>query len=476
MYFGDLFKLKILTPRRIVRLFFHVFRNGIQLSNVIHMCGDKTRIALKHNDTSVTYGELFRMVSSVSGYVHEKYKVKQGSHVLVIVENSIPSVVLMLALSALGCNIHIIRALRDYQSFLRTVDLEKYDFVFSGIEEQPDYYHHNNVVSITQAWDAAANHKGYEPFVRRRTTLSVFTSGTTGYARRAGRSNTLWQYLGAISDVAKTLRLPEYRAVLLPVPIYHSYGLSTLFLGLMLNKPVILVNKFDLVQVGNAIRTNQVEMVVLIPQMLNRLLSEDLKGLRCIVSCADVLPIGVLQKARARFGDIIFNLYGTSEAGLSTIATPAMLAVRPDTIGKPVRGCEIRLVEEDGYNILHVKSRFAISAGYVRTGDIASVDENGWYYIYGRADDLIVVNGINVYPSELMRIAYEHEAVQYAGVKTFPDGDGFRRIRMTLLVKPGTTLNDQQFKDWWVSRHGAKLVPAVVDVKTDDDDIKLMGS
>jgi fatty-acyl-CoA synthase len=476
MFIVDLFKLRILTPKRIIRLLIHVFRNGIQLSNVMHMCDDKDRIALKHKAKSVTYRKLFNLVASVSGYLYATYKVRQGSNALVIVDNSIPSVVLLLALSALGCNIHILRPIKDYGQFLRTVNLGNYDFIFSGIEEKCDYYDNSPIQFITPVWNEAVAHKGYKPFVKQRTRLSIFTSGSTGLAKSAGRSNTLWQYLNAITDVVKTLRLQNYGAVLLPVPIYHSYGLSTLFMGLMLNKSILLVNKFDPVEVGNEIRANHAEVAVLIPQMLHRLLQEDLRSLRCIISCADVLPSSVFQNARTKYGNIIFNLYGTSEAGLATIATPEMLSIRPDTVGKPIKGCKLTLVEENGNKILHVKSGFAINRGYVGTGDIASIDEHGWYYVLGRADDLIVTNGINVYPCELLQMAYEHESVQYAGVKTFISVNGFRRVRMILVAKPGAMIDEQRFKEWWASQYGTKLLPSVIQFKTDDSDIKLMGS
>jgi acyl-CoA synthetase (AMP-forming)/AMP-acid ligase II len=133
-------------------------------------------------------------------------------------------------------------------------------------------------------------------------------------------------------------------------------------------------------------------------------------------------------------------------------------------------------VDENGNKILHVKSDFAINRGYVRTGDIASVDEHGWYYVRGRADDLIVINGINVYPCELLQMAYAHEGVLYVGVKAFINENGFRRIRMILLAKPGSMVDEQRFKEWWVSKYGTKLLPSVVELKADDSDIKLMGS
>ena len=282
------------------------------------------------------------------------------------------------------------------------------------------------------------------------------------------------QYLNVIGDLVKTLGLQEYRGVLLPVPVYHSYGLSTLFLSLMLNKTVVLINKFDPQEVEKEITSNSVDVAVLVPQMLNRLLNVDLTGLRCVVSCADVLPMKLLQKATNKVGNIIFNLYGTSESGLATIATPEMLIIRPDTIGRPINGCKLKMHEENGNNILYVESGFAISKGFVRTGDIVSIDEHGWYFLHGRADDMIVINGVNVYPYELMRMANQHESVLYASVRAFVNEDGFRKIRMTLVVNAGVTIDEPLFKQWWISTYGSKFLPSVVEFRTDDSFIKLM--
>src|SRR5690606_3719365 len=153
--------------------------------------------------------------------------------------------------------------------------------------------------------------------------------GTTGAAKVTKRSNTLWQYLRVIVDLIKSLGLQSYRSVILPVPIYHSYGLSALFLSLMLNKKLVLVNKFNAAEMVHEINSNKVEVAILIPQMLFKISDDNLNSLRCIVCCADVLPISVFEKAKEKFGDIIFNLYGTSETGLATIATPEMLRVKP---------------------------------------------------------------------------------------------------------------------------------------------------
>lgn len=474
MYVADLFRLKIFTLLRLVRLIIHVLRQGIQLTNVIHMGEDRNVAAVKHRDQNVSYGQLLRHVASVSGYVFKSHRVKQGSTVLLIADNSIPSIILLLALSALGCNIYIIGPMKDYDQFRRTAAPSDFDFVFSAIEEKSDYYDVAPIHYLTPVWEEALGHKAYRPFVKVRTTLSIFTSGSTGVARKAKRSNTLWQYLRAITDVVKTVGLQRYRTVLLPVPIYHSYGLSALFLGLMLNKTLIIVSRFDPIAVGKEIDVNKIEVAILIPQMIHRLLGVAMPAPRCIISCADLLPVAVLQAAREKWGDITYNFYGTSETGLTTIATPEMLAIRPDTIGRPITGCELSIVEEAGSPVLYVESGFAMRRGSIRTGDTATIDERGWYYLRGRADHLIVVNGVNAYPNDLLQMVYKNQAIQHAAIRTFTNEHGFKRIKLLLHTKHGSALDEKQFKDWWVQQYGATFFPSAIEFDTDGQGIKLM--
>lgn len=474
MYLTDLFSLKILTFRRVVRLMMDVLRHGVQLSNVMQMCTDREAVALKHRDKFISYSTLFDQTASVSGYLSLTYTIKQGSHVLVILDNSIPSIVLLLALSALGCNIHVLGSIKDYDHFKRTIGARKYDFIFCGAEEKLDYYDIASIHFIPIVWEEAIRHEPYKPFVKVRTSLSIFTGGTTGTAKTANRSNTLWQYLRAIADLVKSIRLQRYSSVILPVPLYHSYGLSAMFLSLMLNKKLVLINKFDPAEVANEIQTNKIEVAILIPQMLFKLLEYNLNSLRCILSCSDVLPTSLLEVATHKFGDIIFNLYGTSETGLATIALPEMLAIKPDTIGRPIDGCLLKLVTENGNSILHVKSAFAMRQDYISTGDLVTRNEQGWFFFHGRADDLVIINGVNAYPKDLIEMAYKNKMIQHAIAKAFTNENGFKKLKLILQVKQGQTLDENQFKDWWLLQYGTKFLPSLIEFRENDQHIKLM--
>jgi fatty-acyl-CoA synthase len=462
-YLLDLFETKVFTLGRLVRLIAHVVRYGVQLSNVLHMPADRRMIAIRSGDTTLSYNELFRSISAAGGYLSSTYHITQRVRVLVVADNSIPSIILLFALSSLGCHIHVIAPMKDGDQFKRTVGANRFDFLFSAIREKYEYYDELEIHFLTPQWAGVLAHKPYRPFVYHATNISFFTSGSTGIAKTAKRSNTLWQYLRAIADLVKTLQIFRYTSVMLPVPIYHSYGLSALFLSLMLGKTIHLVTKFEATDFAREIQSNQVDVAILVPQMLSALLSDDLKSLRCIVCCADVLPTTVLHAARKNFGEIVFNLYGTSETGLATIATPAMLAVKPETIGRPINGCNLKLVEENGEHVLYVQSGFAMSRGYIRTGDIAFRDENGWYYLRGRIDHLLVVNGTNIYPLELLEMVYKHEGIQHAEVRSFVNDLGFRKIKLILQAKHSHSVNEQQFKDWWARQYGTKFLPTIVE-------------
>jgi acyl-CoA synthetase (AMP-forming)/AMP-acid ligase II len=438
------------------------------------MPADGRMIALRSGDIALSYNELFRSISAAGGYLFSTYHIRQGDRILVIADNSIPSIILMFALSSLGCHIHVIAPMKDRDQFKRTLGANTFDFLFSASRENHEYYDEFGIHFLTWQWTDVLTHKPYRPFVNHATNISFFTSGSTGIAKTAKRSNTLWQYLRAIADLVKTLQIFRYRSVMLPVPVYHSYGLSALFLSLMLGKTIHLVTKFEAADFAREIQNNKVEVAILVPQMLSGLLSYDLKSLRCIVCCADVLPTTVLQAARKNFGDIVFNLYGTSETGLATVATPAMLAVRPETIGRPINGCKLKLVEENGEYVLHVKSGFAMSRGYIRTGDIAFCDENGWYYLRGRVDHLLVINGANIYPFELLEMVYKHDDIQHAEVRSFVSEQGFRKIKLILQSKHSRPVNEQQFKDWWARQYGTKFLPTTVEFDATGYRSKLM--
>lgn len=474
MYLIDLFNLRILTFRRVVRLMMDVFRNGIQLSNVMRMCLNQEVVAIKHRDKIISYRNLFDQTASVSGYLYQTYRIKQGSNILIIIDNSIPSIVLMMAVSALGCNIQVMGSIKDYDHFKRTIGTRKYDFIFCCIEEKLEYYNNTSIHFITPVWEEAISHQPYKPFVKVRTNLSIFTGGTTGLAKTANRSNTLWQYLRAIVDIVKSVRLQCYDSVILPVPIYHSYGLSALFLSLILNKKLVLINKFDPAEVAYEIQANKIEVAILIPQMLFKLLDYNLDSLRCIMSCSDVLPTSLLEASRRKFGNIIFNLYGTSESGLATIALPEMLAIKPDTIGRPIDGCELKLVNVDGKSILHVKSAFAMQKGYINTGDLVTRNQHGWFFFHGRADDLVIINGVNAYPKEIIEMAYKNEMIYHAVAKSYINEDGFKKLKLILQLRDSQTLNEDQFKDWWLLQYGTKFLPSAIEFREGDQHIKLM--
>lgn len=473
MYLLDLFKLQIFSFGRVARLLADVVRHGVQLSNVLRMSPPTDEVAIQCDDDRITYRQLLTQSDSVAGYILNKWNVKQGTTVLLICENNMESIVVLLALSALGCNVKLIGSNNAALKLPQNISKQKIDLCIASTHDEHFYAPNLNVQWIVPKWKEAQAHRAQKKFVYARTRISVFTSGSTGVPKKAERSNTLLQYLKAIADLYSTLGLRDYHTVYQPVPIYHSYGLSALFLSLMFRKKIILSGKFEAAKAAREISLNAAEVAIVVPQMIHRLAEESVTGLRCIISSGDALPVHVFTNARAKFGDIIFNLYGTSETGLCTIAEPARLLNSPGTIGRPIAGCEVRLVQENGNTILQAKSGFGIRHGFISTGDVATRDQHGNYFIHGRLDDLIVINGVNVYPREIQDMAYTHPEIQHVTVKTILNEEGFKRIKLIMVTK-SVTLNEQTFKDWWRNRFGTQFLPSVVELRDDDRHIKLM--
>ena len=145
----------------------------------------------------------------------------------------------------------------------------------------------------------------------------------------------------------------------------------------------------------------------------------------------------------ARLGPILFNLYGTSEAGFCVMAEPDVLARKPESIGKPVWGVRASIVDESGREAaagavgrLRIRSAWAASRNsWTETGDLARRDPEGDIFLGGRADDMIVSGGENVYPVELENVLVQHPDLEAAAVVGIPDEEFGQRLKAVVVTK-----------------------------------------
>lgn len=223
----------------------------------------------------------------------------------------------------------------------------------------------------------------------------LLTSGTTGEAQVVRRS---WSPEAALASAGALLEALDLRAgapTLLPLPLFHGHGLAALAVGLGMGAPVHLAAGRGARELWAMLERERIEVLVLVPTVLHRLLAEmggTAPVLRTIVCGSAPLDPALAVRTRERLGDVLFNLYGSTEAGLISLATPADLSAAPGTVGRPLPGVRVRL-EGDRGEVVVGRDR--------ATGDLGRWDQAGCLFVTGRADDLMLIGGENVFPAEV---------------------------------------------------------------------------
>jgi fatty-acyl-CoA synthase len=310
--------------------------------------------------------------------------------------------------------------------------------------------------------------------------LVLLTSGTTGTPKGAPR--TVKSPLAAAQFLDR-IPLRAGECTVMGAPLFHGTGLSQFLLSFALGSTVVLRRKFEPEAALRAIQDNRATALVLVPTMLRRILDlgddivskYDTSSLRIIFCAGSALPPELGNRATAAFGDVVHNLYGSTEVAVATVATPEDWRRAPGTVGRPPVGCRVALYDERGQKITapHVVGRVFVGSvlsfegytdgrhkeiidGLLSSGDLGHFDEDGLLFIDGRDDDMIVSGGENVFPGEVENLLLEHDAVVEAAVVGVPDDEYGQRLAAYVVTRPGDTVDGEALKDF-VKRNLARF-------------------
>lgn len=286
------------------------------------------------------------------------------------------------------------------------------------------------------------------PFTRTPGSpkVVIHTSGTTGTPKGAQRDSSA----AGIGALANLLAVVPYRrddVVLCPAPLFHSFGLATFTIAIALGSTMVLPEKFDAEESLDLIERHRVTAASFVPVMIRRIVSlpEDVKdrydqsSLRVVMASGSALSEDLRRGATELFGPVLYDLYGSTEVGWVTIATPTDMSTHPKAVGKPVPGIDIAVFNEDGQRLppgelgeIFVKSEVLfqgytsgeskkVVGDYMTIGDVGRLDDDGYLFIEGRADDMVVVGGENIYPVEIEGVIEDVEGVDEVAVLGVPD-------------------------------------------------------
>ena len=252
-------------------------------------------------------------------------------------------------------------------------------------------------------------------------TLSImFTSGTTGRAK-AVRQSYENHYESAIGCEQRFGYGPE--SVWMNVnPIYHISGFSILMRSVIRGCTMILVEKFEPMNVWRELEEHEVTHVSMVPVMLGRMMEhEGRHNLEGILLGGAGVTMDLLSRALER-GFPVYNSFGMTETCSQIVSIgPEDPKILKGTVGRPLDNISIRIDEENEGELLvkgpavttgYVNAELSLDAGYFRTGDIGSIDDDGYLYILDRRSDLIISGGENIYPKEIEDAAAAHASVR----------------------------------------------------------------
>ncbi|MEA2453048.1 MAG: hypothetical protein QOG04_1758 [Actinomycetota bacterium] len=269
------------------------------------------------------------------------------------------------------------------------------------------------------------------PFARNTgaAKIVIHTSGTTGTPKGAAR-NASAAGLGTLANLIARVPYRRDDVIFCPAPMFHSFGLATFTFGAALGATLVLPEKFDPEASLEWIEKYKATAASFVPVMLRRIVSlddsvksrYDLSSLRIVMASGSVLSDDLRKAASKLFGDVIYDLYGSTEIGWVAIATPDDMKSKPKTVGQPVEGIDVAVFSKEGHRLgtnetgeLFVKSSILFEGytsgetkdereGYMAIGDFGKLDDDGYLFVESRTDDMVVVGGENVYPIEVEQI------------------------------------------------------------------------
>ena len=322
------------------------------------------------------------------------------------------------------------------------------------------------------------------PNIESRFTM--LTSGTTGTPKGAKRGSP-----EGMMPIASMLSRIPYRSgerTMIAAPLFHSWGLGQLQLGLVLGTTYVLSHRFDPEATLKAVAEYRCTTLAIVPIMMQRILAlpdevkrkYDLSSLRITAASGSALPGHLATEWMDAFGDNLYNFYGSTEVAMATVATPEDMRAAPGTAGKPPLGAAVKILDPqkrpvptgetgrifvansisfEGYTSGDDKERLG---GFVSSGDVGHFDEGGRLFIDGRDDDMIISGGENVFPREVEDLIAGRDDVEEVAVIGVSDPEWGQRLKAFVVLKPGAMLDEDDVKAYVKQSLASYKVPREV--------------
>jgi len=462
--------------------------------------------AITFESTTVTYKELDILVNKLASGLY-RTGLRAEDRVILMLPSSLNWVLFYYALAKIGAIVIPVNPLyrrgeleyiindsraKAFIGHSDYLDEAKYAFeksniirykIVSGQCTDPDFINMDNLFDYINSFDTYDAEED-DPFA------IIYTSGTTGKPKGAILTHSsLMNDAIAVSNVRKYY---PNDVVLSVLPLFHIYGQThALNISIYLGLSIRMWERFDASGVLKAIEEEESTILYAVPTMINRLIElanerpPKKSSLRFCISGGASLPVEVLHRFENIFHTTIYESYGLTEFSPTCIENPFGKKTKPGSIGLPIPPFKVRIVDESDNDVLIgeigelIVSGNAMMKGYLNqpeataetlrggwlhTGDLARMDEEGYIYIVDRKKDMIIRGGYNVYPREIEEVLYTHPDILEAAVFGIPNDDLGEEVAAAVVVKPNSELTPEDIIKYVKQRVAPYKYPRVVKI------------
>jgi acyl-CoA synthetase (AMP-forming)/AMP-acid ligase II len=446
------------------------------------------RLAICDDRGTLTFGEVQERTNALASSLARE-GVKQGDGVAIMCRNHRGFVDVTVACSKLGANALYLNTAFAGPQITDVLARENpvavvYDEEFARLIEEGSAGRKRFIAWREQAPPAAGN---ADPCIEdligqgdgreldppaEKGRVVILTSGTTGTPKGAARKQP--DSLEPVASLFSKIPLRARETTMIAAPMFHSWGFAHFTLALPLASTLVLRRRFDPEETLRAAAQTRASALALVPVMLQRIMDlggevisrYDLSALKVMALSGSALPGELATRAMDAFGEVLYNLYGSTEVAWATIATPADLRAAPGTAGLPPLGTIVKLLDDQGREVprghsgrIFVANEMMfegytggggkeIIEGLMSTGDVGHLDSGGRLFVDGRDDEMIVSGGENVFPREVEDLLSDHPQIEEAAVVGVPDTEFGQRLKAFIVPRQDGHLSEDEVKTY----------------------------